>query len=58
MTYEIVFSTESIDDIVTKVNDMIAEGWKPQGGISVTSHIFSSLGDTPTVIYTQAMIKE
>jgi hypothetical protein len=39
------------DRLEKKVNDMIAKGWKPQGGIAVLY-----IGLTP--VYFQAMIKK
>ncbi len=57
MNYTIVFSNESISDITQKVNEHIANGWKPIGGISTTSHDFK-LGAGTDLVYLQAMVKE
>ena len=58
MTYTIAFSSESISDLTEKVNNLISEGWRPQGGVSVTSHTFVEIEEIPTVLYLQAMIRE
>jgi hypothetical protein len=47
MDYKIVETGANLKEIEAKVNDLIKEGWKPQGGICYSSgHYF------------QAMIKE
>jgi len=37
MEYKIVEGT--IDELEDKVNDLIKEGWKPQGGVSPDVHL-------------------
>lgn len=56
MNYTVVFSNESISDIIQKVNEHIIAGWKPIGGISTTGFDFK-LGNGTALIYLQAMIK-
>lgn len=58
MTYKIVFSLESITDLENQVNAMIGQGWRLQGGLAITSHVFDAIGPSPTLIYCQAMVKE
>jgi hypothetical protein len=55
MEYEIVSSVESIQDLSEKVNERISQLWKPQGGVSLTSHILSEINKEPTLIYLQAV---
>lgn len=49
MKYILVEAT-SPKELMVRVNDFIAEGYKPQGGISVACHYSGS------VYYTQAMV--
>ena len=41
MTYKLVTAT-SPDDLVSKVNDWLNQGWELQGGVSVATYIKSS----------------
>jgi hypothetical protein len=58
MEYQVIVSAESLQDLINKVNEEIRLGWKPQGGVSMTSHVFTDLGNKPALIYVQAIIKE
>jgi hypothetical protein len=51
MNYRIVESNNRYD-LATEVNDWIAAGWRPQGGVSFVYH--SAYKET----WTQAMVKE
>ena len=51
----IVIEEISVEDLAKGVNKMIADGWRPQGGVSI------SLSESPEYQYyaaAQAMIKE
>jgi len=50
MEYKVVKVQSSIKEFTDKVNALIQEGWKPQGGVSITT----SQGNYET--YIQAMI--
>jgi hypothetical protein len=55
MKYKIIKDTtkgQSFDDFEKKINEMILEGWKLQGGINAVS---SPKGD---LYWVQAMVKE
>jgi hypothetical protein len=58
MEYQVIVSAESLQDLINKVNEEIGQGWTPQGGVSMTSHVFTDLGTKPTLIYAQAIAKE
>jgi hypothetical protein len=49
MTYQLVTS-KSPKDLTEKVNQMISEGWEPQGGVGVG-------GDALNRHFAQAMLK-
>lgn len=51
----IVVTDDDYQDFIQEVNDRIAEGWKLQGGVSVTA---LSGGDDVYRRYFQAMIKD
>lgn len=36
--YRIVSAVADTEDLDTKVNSLIAEGWKPQGGVAIMQH--------------------
>jgi hypothetical protein len=46
------------DDLERTVNDLIAEGWQPQGGIAVVQYE-RGLGDAPGLLFEfyQAMVR-
>ena len=44
-------ANETIEDLITKVNDSIKDGWKPQGGVSA---VLTPSGPQ----FYQAMIKD
>lgn len=46
----------SADDLIEIVNDMIAEGWQPIGGIAIA--VLGSGEEQEIVIYSQAMIRK
>ncbi len=48
MEYTVLFA-DSIDDLVKRVSEWIAAGWKPQGGVA--------LADLRGAYYLQAMIR-
>ena len=57
MKYAVIYSNDSVGDIIQKVSESISEGWKPIGGICVTSFDFK-IGHGADLIYMQSMIKE
>jgi hypothetical protein len=54
MEYRVI-SESKIADLVREVNDAIKEGWKPQGGVSVTKGLAPLLGQA--FVWAQAMVK-
>ncbi len=58
MEYTIILSTNSTLDLMSQVNEHIKKGWKPQGGVSVVSHVFLAIDHNPMIAYLQAMVKE
>ena len=50
----IVINAADLKELIVKVNDLIAQGWKPQGGISVSW--FDCAGDL-TAWHYQAMVR-
>ena len=48
-----VLECNSLSELEDKVNSFIADGWQPQGGISVREDLIY----TTTTYYYQAMIK-
>ena len=56
MQYFIVKSGDT-QKVVTRVNDYIKEGWKPQGGISI-SMTRSTIGNYMSYEYAQAIVRE
>jgi hypothetical protein len=50
MTYTILHN-ENSETLAHRVNQMIADGWEPLGGVSVFSSTYSP------AVYNQAMIK-
>jgi hypothetical protein len=51
MKYKIVETSNSYD-LATEVNDWIAAGWKPQGGVAIVYH------SAYKGAWVQAMVKE
>lgn len=51
MKYKIVEGKTFASDLEEKVNELIARGWKPQGGVSTVHYSY-------VVHYFQAMVKE
>lgn len=49
-----VVTESNADKIQVKVKELIKQGWKPQGGLSMTS---VGSGHQSTPIFAQAMIK-
>lgn len=54
MKYIIVEEFGSCEDLTEKVNQLIEQGWRPQGGVAVIAAPEDGLNDG----YCQAMIKE
>jgi Domain of unknown function (DUF1737) len=54
MEYRVI-SESKMADLVKEVNNAIKEGWKPQGGVSVTKGHAPVLGQA--FVWAQAMIK-
>lgn len=50
MEYDVVYAS-SVEGLIKKVNQMIAEGWQPQGGVTV-----STQDDTEYYFY-QAVVR-
>lgn len=50
MEYTIV-TAKKMEDLIKKVNELILEGWKPQGGICESGNEYSG------TLFFQAMIK-
>ncbi len=59
MRYTILELT-SVTELATEVEKLIADGWKPQGGVSAMCYIQHHYDATPDsyTYYSQAMIKE
>ena len=51
MEYRLVFCTLA-HTLLERVNRGLKDGWKPQGGVSVTRY------DDESILYAQALIKE
>ena len=54
MEYRVI-SESTMKDLAKEVNDAIKEGWRPQGGVSVTKGLFPILA--PPMLWAQAMVK-
>jgi hypothetical protein len=54
MEYRVI-SESKMADLVKEVNNAIKEGWKPQGGVSVTKGLAPLLG--AAFVWAQAMVK-
>ena len=50
MEYDVIYAS-SVEGLIKKVNQVIAEGWKPQGGV-----IVSTQNDTEFYFY-QAVVR-
>lgn len=62
MKYQVI-SRSAASDLATEVCDLMEQGWRPLGGVSVSSHAYTYTGrkgeDTcEEYTYAQAMIKE
>jgi hypothetical protein len=56
--YKIVQDREA-SGLEDKIEGFLAQGWKPQGGISTYGYRLNGItGIIPVIYYTQAMIKE
>ncbi|MDM8001216.1 MAG: DUF1737 domain-containing protein [Dehalococcoidia bacterium] len=55
MEYRII-SKSNMKDLVEEVNSAIKEGWRPQGGVSVTKKGLFPLQAQP-MLWAQAMVK-
>lgn len=55
MEYIVISSDRSLDALIVKVNMMIADGWKPLGGIALAPEENNA---RRYVFFAQAMIKE
>lgn len=58
VTEYVVLKEETLDGLAMEVNELIKDGWQPQGGIAVLREEFESRGDP--VVYNwhfQAMVK-
>lgn len=53
LTYQVV-EFENLGDLEKEVNRLIALGWKPWGGVSVSGIVSSKI----LMIYCQAMVQE
>ena len=59
---------ETVEDLIKTVNQLIEEGWKPQGGVSISecflpsaynsSYSYQDISSSDCVCYAQAMVKE
>lgn len=58
MQYTVVLSVVSAGDLAEKVSSYILDGWKPLGGVAITSHEFGEFEESATLIWAQAMVKE
>jgi hypothetical protein len=54
MEYRVI-NESKITDLVKEVNNAIKEGWKPQGGVSVTKGLFPLL--VPPMLWARAMVR-
>jgi len=54
MEYRVI-NESKMADLVKEVNNSIKEGWKPQGGVSVTKGLAPLLG--AAFVWAQAMVK-
>ena len=54
MEYRVI-NESKMTDLVREVNNAIKEGWKPQGGVSVTKGLAPLLG--AAFVWAQAMVK-
>jgi hypothetical protein len=54
MEYRVI-SESTMKDLVKEVNNAIKEGWRPQGGVSVTKGLFPLF--VPPTLWAQAMVK-
>ena len=55
MEYRVI-NESKMTDLVREVNNAIKEGWKPQGGVSVTKKGLFPLQAQP-VLWAQAMVR-
>lgn len=53
-----VVSNSHLDILEKEVNDLIAQGWKPQGGISLAYKHEHAPNLVSHLLYCQAMVKE
>jgi hypothetical protein len=54
MEYRVI-NESKMTDLVKEVNNAMKEGWKPQGGVSVTKGLAPLLGSA--FVWAQAMVK-
>ena len=54
--YRVVTAQNKVDRLVKEVNKLIAGGWHPLGGVSV-SHAYDVDGEAVTVLFAQAVVR-
>lgn len=56
MEYKVVYGDKA-QALETKVNELLASGWKLQGGVTTSLNNNDDKGGNVSVIFAQAMIK-
>lgn len=55
MEYRVIMSDRNLDALVVRVNQAIADGWKPLGGVAIA---LQQNGGRYYTVFAQAVIKE